>query len=83
MFIRNLNSNLIWNVVQILLFQGKLPGFSALPAHQHHLGAQRMQAPVPSTLVVPSLQSWDQTNTLYTCSLDILACPPITYSNLI
>lgn len=33
--IRNFNSNLFWNVVQILLFQGKLPGFSALPTHQH------------------------------------------------
>lgn len=79
--IRNFNSNLFWNVVQILLFQGKLPGFSALPTHQHHTGAHRTQAPVPSKPVIPSLQSRDQTNTQYTCSLDILTCPPITYGN--
>lgn len=79
--IRNLNSHLFKNVVEILLFQGKLPGFSALPAHKHHKGAHKTQALVPSKPVIPSLQSRDQTNTLYTCSLDILACPPITYGN--
>lgn len=57
-------------------FKETCQGFSALPARQHHLGAQN-QAHIPPEPMALSLQLWGWTNIL-----DMLTCLPTVHEDL-